>query len=271
MKRATHRQSKLSSLASLSCAFAMTSTVAFADADLAKQLSNPVASLISVPFQFNYDDGIGPNDTSRKTLLIQPVFPFDIGENWNLISRTIIPLVDIEAPAPGLDDISGLGDIEQSFFFSPKQPVGGWILGFGPIALLPTATDEALSSKQFGLGPTAVALRQVNGWTFGGLINHIWGINEPDDREQYNTTFVQPFLTYTTPDAWTFSLNTESTYEWNAEEWSVPVNAGVSKLVTFGKQPISFQLAGRRYLDVGGNENGPDWGARFNVTFLFPK
>lgn len=239
------------------------------DAELAQQLSNPVASLISVPFQFNYDTGLGPNNTDRWILNIQPVIPFDLGGNWNLISRTIVPVIDLEAPAPKLDDVSGVGDIVQSLFFSPKQPVGGWIVGFGPVALLPTATDGDLSAKQWGLGPTAVGLRQQGGWTYGALANHIWGIDAPDDREKVNNTFLQPFITYTTPAAWTFSLNTESTYDWTVEEWTVPINAGVSKLVNFGSQPVSFQLGYRHYAETP--PGGPDWGLRFNVTFLFPE
>lgn len=238
-------------------------------ADLAQQLSNPVANLISVPLQYNLDTGIGPNDADRSLLNVQPVIPFSLNDNWNVISRTIIPLVDFEAPAPGLDDTSGVGDIVQSLFFSPKNPVNGWIFGVGPVFLLPTATEDALGSDQFGLGPTAVALRQSGGWTVGALANHIWGINAPDDREEVNSTFIQPFVTFTTPDAWTFSLNTESTYDWNAEQWTVPVNAGVSKLVTLGKQPVSFQLGYREYLETP--EGGPDRGLRFTVTFLFPK
>ncbi|MFD0981628.1 transporter [Tropicimonas aquimaris] len=237
--------------------------------DLAQQLSNPVAELISVPLQYNFDTGIGPNDADRSLLNVQPVIPISLNDRWNLISRTIIPLLDVEAAAPGLDDVSGIGDITQSLFFSPKQPVNGWILGAGPVFLLPTATDDALGSDQFGIGPTAVALRQSNGWTVGALVNHIWGFDAPDDRDEVNSSFIQPFLTYTTPDAWTFSLNTESSYDWNSEQWTVPVNLGVAKLVQFGQQPVSFQLGYREYLEAP--EGGPERGLRFGVTFLFPK
>ncbi len=238
-------------------------------ADLAKKLSNPVASLISVPFQLNYDTGLGSTDADRWILNIQPVVPFDLGNGWNLISRTILPVIDLDATIPGGDSASGLGDAVQSFFFSPKDPVGGWIVGAGPVFQIPTATDDAFKSKQWGAGPTAVALRQQGGWTYGGLFNHIWGIDAPSDREKVNNTFLQPFVTYTTPDAWTFSLNTESSYNWESEEWTVPVNVGVSKLITLGKQPISLQGGYRYYVDAP--DGGPDWGLRFAVTFLFPR
>lgn len=238
-------------------------------ADLAVQLANPIASLISVPFQLNYDTGLGSTDADRWTLNIQPVIPFDLGGNYNLISRTIVPLIDLEATTPDGDSTTGFGDTVQSFFFSPKKPVNGWIVGYGPVFLFPTATKDAFKSKQWGAGPTAIALRQQNGWTYGGLFNHIWGIDAPSDREKVNNTFLQPFLTYTTPDAWTFSLNTESTYDWESEEWTVPINLGVSKLVKFGDQPVSFQVGYRHYAEKP--DGGPDWGLRFAVTFLFPR
>ena len=239
------------------------------DAELAKKLSNPVASLVSVPFQLNWDTGIGSKDTDRATLNVQPVAPFSLNEDWNLISRTILPISYLGSTADGVDSAFGLGDVVQSFFFSPVKPVGGWILGGGPVLLLPTATDDAFKSRQFGLGPTVVALRQEHGWTYGALANHVWGLRDPGDREQVSSTFLQPFLTYTTPAAVTYSLNSESTYDWKSRQWTVPVNLAVSKLTSIGDQKVSFQFGGRYYLDAP--EGGPSWGLRFAVTFLFPK
>jgi hypothetical protein len=238
-------------------------------AALAKQLSNPISSLISVPFQFNYDTGLGQTDADRWLLNLQPVVPFDLSEDWNLISRTILPVIDLESPVVGGNDVSGIGDVVQSFFFSPKAPTeNGWIWGAGPALLLPTGKDE-FTADQWGLGPTAVALKQQNGWTYGGLMNHIWGIDAPSDQEDVNSTYLQPFVAYTTPDAWTYALVGETSYDWNAEEWTAPVNAQVSKLAHFGKQPVSFQFGYRHYFDTP--SGGPDWGLRFSVTFLFPK
>ena len=239
-------------------------------AELAKKLNNPIASLISVPFQLNYDTGLGETDADRYVLNVQPVIPFELSEDWNLISRTIVPFIDLDSPIIGGSDTSGVGDIVQSFFFSPKAPTkGGWIWGAGPVLLLPTGKDE-FSADNWGIGPTAVALKQENGWTYGGLVNHIWGIDDPSgDRDKTDQTFLQPFLGFTTPDAWSFFVNSESTYDWNGKEWTVPVNFSVSKLTHFGKQPVSFQVGYRNYLDAP--SGGPDWGLRFNVTFLFPK
>lgn len=241
--------------------------------DLAKKLSNPVASLISVPFQFNYDHGFGSLEKGAKfTLNVQPVIPITIDADWNLISRTIVPLVHQYDFAPGLGSQTGIGDILQSFFFSPSRPTAaGIIWGVGPVILAPTGTDPLLTGGQWGAGPTAVVLRQSGPWTVGALANHIWSFAAVESgRPSINQTFLQPFLSYTTPDAWTFGINTESTYDWNGRKVTVPINATVAKLVRLGSQPVSFTL-GLRYYAVS-PRSGPDGLAvRFVVTFLFPK
>ena len=147
-------------------------------AELAKKLANPVASLISVPLQYNYDEYGGANDGAAVSrLVIQPVIPFSLNEDWNLITRTLIPLVDQkDFPLNALNE-SGLGDITPSFFFSPKAPTaGGWIWGAGPVFLLPTATEDVLGTEKWGIGPTGVALKQTGPWTVGILAGHIWSV-----------------------------------------------------------------------------------------------
>jgi hypothetical protein len=253
-----------------------------ATAELAKKLANPVASLISVPIQNNWDFGIGSANAMRYTANIQPVIPFSLSDDWNLITRTIIPVIYAESPVKGGGDKSGLGDVVQSFFFSPKAPVGGWILAAGPVALWPTATDQALGFGKWGAGPTALALRQKNGWTYGVLANHLWsyanaarysGSSAEDASDggdaQVNATFIQPFVSYTTKTFTTFGLNTESTYDWSHSQWTVPINVSVSQLLKVGKQPIQLSLGAKYYADKP--SGGPDWGLRFVVTFLFPK
>jgi hypothetical protein len=239
--------------------------------DLAKQLSNPVASLISVPFQFNHDEGYGADGNgSRDTLNLQPVIPFSLNSEWNLISRTIIPYIEQDdVTGPGASQ-SGLGDVVQSFFFSPVAPTeGGWIWGAGPVIYIPVGSD-AFSADQWGLGVTGVALRQQNGWTYGGLANHIWGIDPDPGQTALDATYLQPFLSYTTPGAWTFALNTEATYDWNSEEWSVPVNVTASKLLVVAQRPISVGAGVRYWADSP--EGGPDGTAfRLTLSLLFPK
>jgi hypothetical protein len=236
-------------------------------AKLAMQLNNPVAALISVPLQSNWDFGIGPSDAYQYKLNVQPVIPITLNEDWNLISRTILPVIDAESPAPGIDDVSGLGNTTQSFFLSPQKPTDGIIWGAGPIILIPTATDDLLGANQWGAGPTVVALKQTGGWTYGALANQIWSFEGGNDAT--NATYVQPFVSYTTKTHTTFALNSESTYNWEDSQWSIPLNLMVSQLVKIGELPVQFQLGGRVYVD--GPDGGPDWGLRFAVTFLFPR
>jgi hypothetical protein len=204
---------------------------------------------------------------------VQPVIPISISDDWNLISRTILPIIsqdDISPILPDAGDQFGLGDTVQSLFLSPKE-IGssGIVWGAGPVFLLPTGTDDLLGGEKWGIGPTAVVLRQSGGWTYGALANHIWSVAGDDDRADISASFIQPFLSYTTPDAWTFTVNTESTYNWKTDDWTVPINAGVTKLVKFGTQPVSLGVLGRYYAESP--EFGPHgWGARAVVTFLFP-
>jgi hypothetical protein len=241
--------------------------------DLAKKLSNPVAALISVPLQSNFDFNIGPQDDGWKFQLnIQPVIPVSISDDWNVISRTIMPIVSQYDIFPGAGDQFGLGDITQSFFFSPKAPssFGGLIWGVGPAFLVPTATDDLLGSEKFGIGPTAVVLKQDGPWTVGMLGNQIWSVAGDSDRADISNLFLQPFVAYSTKDAWTFTLNTESNYNWKDEQWSVPVNAQVSKIVKIGPLPVSLG-AGVRYWAVSPDSGPEGVGFRTIVTFLFPK
>lgn len=238
------------------------------EAEMAKKLQNPVANLISVPLQSNWDFGIGPENAMRYTLNVQPVIPISLGKDWNLILRTIIPVISAESPVKGGEDRSGLGDTLQSFFFSPKEPTGGgWIWGAGPAVFYPSGTD-GLSAHKWGAGPTAVMLKQESGWTYGLLANHIWSFSGGGESDISNT-YLQPFLTYTTKTYTSFSLNTESTYDWENSQWTVPINLMVSQLLKIGGMPIQFVVGGRVYAERP--DGGPDLGLRFAVTFLFPK
>jgi hypothetical protein len=249
---------------------------------MAKKLANPVASLISVPIQVNYDEDIGLADGYKITTNIQPVIPVSLNEDWNLISRTIVPIVSqediiglpVKTPA-GTRIVdsghqSGVGDILQSLFFSPKEPTaGGLIWGAGPVFLIPSASEELLGAEKFGLGPTAVLLKQEGPWTYGVLANHVWSVSGDDDRKDVDATFLQPFVSYTTKKATTFLVNTESTYDWESENWSVPINFGVSQLFKVGGQLI--QIGGQARYWAETPDSGPEgWGARVIVTFLFP-
>lgn len=243
------------------------------DADvLAKQLSNPIASLTSVPFQFTWDDGFGPYDDGRRVLLnVQPVVPVSIGEDWNMISRTIVPIVYQDNLAPGRGAQSGLGDTTQSLFFSPKVPTAnGWTWGVGPALLVPTATETLLGTGRWAAGPTLVALRQSpSGWTVGVLTNHLWSFAGDDARASINQTFLQPFVSRALGQGRTVSFNAESAYDWNGDQWSVPVNAAYSKVMRIGGQMVSLQGGVRYWFEAP--SGGPDWGLRFTLTLLYPR
>jgi len=238
--------------------------------ELAKKLSNPIASLISVPFQFNFDSGLGAGGNgSRTTVNFQPVVPISLNENWNLISRTIVPFTTETDVTPGTST-SGVGDVVQSFFFSPVEPTkGGAIWGAGPVFLLPTATKN-LGADQFAAGITGVVLKQVGPWTLGGLANHLWSVGGTSGGTKISATFLQPFVSYTTPTAWTFTGNTETTYDWVRDTWNVPINFTITKLVSIGGNPVSIG-GGVRYWAKSPTGGASGWGGRLMITFLYPK
>lgn len=240
------------------------------DADaLAKKLSNPVASMTSVPFQLNYYDGF---DGGYKAVLnIQPVIPASISDDWNLITRVIVPVVRQEDVFGPSGRQSGLGDITPTFFFSPKEPTdSGIVWGLGPVFLLPTATDPLLGAKKWGAGPSAVVLKQTaSGWTYGALANHIWSFAGDDDRADISTTFVQPFLSKSLGGGRTLGLDMDSTYDWKSDQATVPVSVSYSKVTRMGTQLVSLSGGVRGYLEAP--DGGPDWGVRFTVTLLYPR
>lgn len=242
------------------------------DSELAKKLANPVAALISVPFQLNYDENIGSNDTGERWVLnIQPVIPLELNDEWNILSRTILPIVWQSDIYTGAGSQNGIGDIVQSLFLSPKTPsADGWIWGAGSVFLFPTASNQLLSAEKWGAGPTGVALKQEGPWTYGVLANHIWSFAGDDAREDVSATYLQPFLTYITTTYTSFALNTESTYDWEKEQWSIPVNATVSQVLKIGGQPLSI-FAGVRYWADSFDSGAEGFGFRTGITLMFPK
>jgi len=238
--------------------------------ELANKLSNPIASLISVPFQSNFEFGAGTTDDKFKyTMNVQPVIPVSLNDDWNLITRIIVPVAYQEELAPGQGSNWGLGDTTPSLFFSPKEPWHGWIWGAGPVFLLPTATDTALGSGRWGAGPTAVVLQQQKGWTYGMLLNHVWSFAGDDDQPYVNSTFMQPFLAYNTKKGFGVTLQTESTYDWRENQWTVPIGLFASQVLKVGDQLMQFQAGPRYYAD--GPDGAPEWGFRFNVVLLYPR
>ncbi len=241
------------------------------DADaLAKKLSNPIAAMISVPFQNNFDWGGGPTGNGfQYKLNFQPVIPFTLNENWNAITRTIIPYIEQENVI-GTSNQSGLSDSTFSTWFSPSTPTSsGWTWGVGPAFLLPTGTNSFLSADQWAVGPTAIALRQTKHFTYGALVNQLWAFSGGGNGSSVNQMFVQPFFVYLPGGGWSFALNTENTYNFTSNQWTVPVNLMANKMFKLGKMPAQWQIGVRYYAEAP--NNAPDWGLRAGLTFLFPK
>ncbi|MBO9664209.1 transporter [Dokdonella sp.] len=258
---------------SIACAACLVSTAGNAaeaaggDASLTQKLSNPVASLISIPIEADANFDVGPNDTESYVLKLKPVVPFSWNENWNLISRTIVPAFVKRNDVPKHD--SGMGDVNQSFFFSPKAVSNGVIWGVGPSIQLPTATHKWIGQGRWGLGPTGVVLVQRGSWTYGVLLAHVWSVGGRSNREDYANTLLQPFATYDFHNGWRVSANMENTYNWKGKGGAtVPLNVSGHRLAKLGSQLVDFELGVRSYLESP--SSGADIGAFFTATLLLP-
>jgi hypothetical protein len=238
---------------------------------LAKQLSNPVADLVSVPFQFNFENKVGPDEATRMVLNIQPVVPFSISKDWNLIARWIMPIVSQPSLGPSIPAAYGMSDIVFSMFFSPKG--GGTIWGIGPVFTLPASTDPSLASGKWSAGPTFVVLKQPGPWTIGALGNHLWSYADATNeaRGNVNKGYLQPFIGYSTNGGVTATVVSESTYDYNATEgqrWTVPVIFQLAKITKFG--PFPFQVQGGVGYYVERPDGAPQWKLRMNFVLLLP-
>lgn len=238
--------------------------------ELAKKLSNPISSLISVPFQNNGDYGIGPLNGTRNTLNFQPVVPLSLNENLSLIARVILPIVtQYNITGPG-EKQSGTGDAVVSGFFSPAKTNNGTTWGAGPVFLIPTGSEDVLTSKKFGVGPTAVVLKQSKGWTLGALANQIWSVAGDNDRPDVSQMFVQPFLAYNWKSGAGAGVNFEWTENWSANTTSVWFNPAINGITSLGKQKVQLAI-GPRFNIIAPESSRADWGWRGTVVFLFPK
>jgi hypothetical protein len=238
--------------------------------ELAKKLSNPVASLISIPFQNNMDIGIGQHNGSKNTLNFQPVVPITLTSKLNLISRFIIPIVSQRNITGEATSQNGLSDAVVSAWFSPSQPKNGVIWGIGPVFLLPIATNDLLGTEKLGIGPTALILKQASGWTVGGLINQIWSVAGDAARSNVSQMFVQPFMSYNWKSGAGLGLNAEINQNWISSTTSVFINPTISAVTKLGTQITSLAIGPRIQL-AGPSGSKADFGVRAAVTFVFPK
>jgi hypothetical protein len=240
---------------------------------LAKLAQNPIANLVSVPFQNNTNFNTGPLNGTQNILNFQPVIPFSAGKDWNVITRTIVPVISQPATAPFDDRTNGIGDVQFSAFLSPAK-ADGLIWGVGAIAQLPTHTNDALGNDRWGLGPTAVALRLEKGspWVYGALVNNVWSVSSSGSSPAYNNFLLQPFLNYNLPGGTYLTSSPVVTADWKADpsqRWTVPLGGGIGHIFHAGRLPVNAQLAA--YYNVVHPDNGPNWQLRFQVQLMFPK
>ena len=262
------------SLLALGLAFAFSARAEMSAEELAKLAQNPIANLISVPFQNNTNFGYGPEGGTQNILNIQPVIPITLNKDWNLITRTIFPLVWLPSLGPQQDSTFGLGDTQFSAFLSPSDASSGWIWGVGAIAQLPTHTDSALGNGNWGLGPTAVVLRLDKGspWVYGMLVNNIWSLGTDSSAAYYNNGLIQPFLNYNFKGGTYLTSAPIITVDWTADsdnQWTVPLGAGVGHIFHLGRLPVNTQISA--YYNVVSPDYGADWQLRAQVQFMFPK
>lgn len=239
--------------------------------EIAKQAQNPIANVISVPLENDFDPHTGIDKEDSYVLEMKPVVPFKLSDDWNLITRTIIPVIQVPNLSPTVNGASGLGDVQTSFFLSPTR-VGKVIWGAGPVISLPTATQDILGTKKVSVGPTAVVLSIQGHWLFGALVQNLFSVAGPSRRPDVNQMLMQPFANYNMRHGWYLTSSPIITSNWEVNSnnrWTVPVGGGVGRIVHFGKLPVNA------YTQLFRNVERPDgttsWSARFQMQFLFPK
>ncbi len=241
--------------------------------ELAKLAQNPVGNLISVPFQNNTNLNFGPEKGTQNILNIQPVIPISVSPDWNVITRTIVPVIWMPALGPDTDAMSGIGDIQMTAFLSPANP-GEWIWGAGPIVQFPTNSRDELGNKNWGLGPSAVVLHIEKGspWVYGVLVNNIWSLTSDKQGGAYSNGLDPAVRQLQFRRRAVFDERPILTVDWKAEnsqQWTVPVGGGVGKIFHIGKLPVNTQISA--YYNVVRPDDGANWQIRAQVQLMFPK
>ena len=258
----------------LAAAFFAASAFAEMSAEqLAKLAQNPVGNLISVPFQNNTNLNYGPDKGTQNVLNIQPVVPISVNEDWNIITRTILPVISMPSLGPGTSSLNGVGDVVFTAFLSPAQP-GKWIWGAGPVVQAPTNSNSELGNKNWGLGPAFVVLHLEHGdpWVYGALFNNIWSVSGSKTGGSYNNGTLQPFINYNLPGGLYLTSSPIITADWNAkssQRWTVPIGGGIGKIFHLGKLPVNAQVSA--YYNVVRPDNGANWQVRLQAQLMFPK
>jgi hypothetical protein len=241
--------------------------------ELAKLAQNPVGNLISVPFQNNTNYNVGPLNGNQNILNIQPVIPIEISPEWNIITRTIVPVISQPKLSQDSERKNGIGDTAFTAFLSPAKP-GQWIWGVGPIVQIPTNTSDELGNKNWGLGPSFVVLHLDHGspWVYGVLLNNVWSLSSSKQGGSYNNGLIQPFVNYNFKGGLYLTSAPIATVDWKADSdqrWTVPLGGGIGKIFHLGRLPVNTQLSA--YYNVVHPDNGANWQLRAQLQFMFPK
>lgn len=236
---------------------------------LAQEVENPLANLVAIPIETIWEGGAGPEDANRLALQVSPSVPFALGEDWLLVSRSAVPLlVHQQATEEGANSETGLGDIETSLFLTPRTTFMGSALGLGPILLLPTATDSALGAEAWAAGPTGAVVLERGAWSVGAITRHLWSYEEHGEQE-VNATLLDPWLNHAWESGFSVTLEGEASYDWNAEEWTVPIGAVLHQLVEIGGQQIDFGLQFLHFAER--TPDDPNWSVSFTIDLLFER
>jgi hypothetical protein len=239
--------------------------------DLAKKVANPLADLATAPVLYNWDGRLGTDEQGTSNYVrLQPVLPLHLDPDWNLITRLFMPIVEQQDVSPGSGTDVGVTGTNLSFFLSPRAPVqNGITMGLGPVIGGP-ASDSALGSQRWTLGPTAAIVWQPQGgWTLGFLTRQLWSVGGEPADPVVNEIYLQPFASFTTPDSWTIGLNSEASYYWSDDQSSVPLNLTLTKLIRLGGAALSIG-PGVRYWVENPAADAHGWGLRFETTLVFP-
>ena len=268
-----YKISKFASALSAVLFFAAPAYAAMSAEELAKLAQNPVGNLISVPFQNNTNFNYGPQSDTQNILNIQPVIPISVSPEWNIITRTIVPVISQPALTPASERKDGVGDTVFTAFLSPAKP-GAWIWGAGPVVQLPTNSNAVLGNKNWGAGASVVVLHMDKGspWVYGVLVNNIWSLTNNKQGGSYNNALIQPFLNYNLPGGAYLTTSPVITANWKAdgsERWTVPLGGGIGKIFHLGRLPVNTQISA--YYNVVRPDYQANWQLRLQAQFMFPK
>ncbi len=260
-------------LVAVATMMASTARAELSEEELAKISQNPVGNLISVPFQNNANLNFGPEKRTQDILNIQPVIPISVNSDWNIITRTILPVIWQPAQGPDDSSASGIGDMQFNAFLSPASP-GDWIWGAGAIVQAPTQSNAKLGNDNWGVGPTFVVLHLEKGspWVYGVLVNNVWSTTSNKQGGSYSNGLIQPFLNYNFEGGLYLTSSPIVTVNWRAagsQQWTVPVGGGIGKIFHLGKLPVNTQLSA--YYNVAKPDFGPNWQIRAQAQLMFPK